>query len=106
MTVKLIGIPKDMGSYFKQQIDNEERITKGQISSQAKISAPKISGNYANSIEVTMTGVEANAPYSAWLEYGTRRGKSGQVKFKARKPYATMRLAAKEIANRKGYKYE
>jgi hypothetical protein len=95
MTVQKIGIP-NMANYFKKQVEDEVRITKGQISTQARVTAPKITGNYANNIVVVEKGVEAKAPYSAKLEYVGKQGK----------PYATLRLAAKEIARRKGYQYK
>ena len=96
MTVRIVGIPSSMANVFKKQIENEERITKGEITSQAKITAPVITGNYRDNIRVEKIGIIAHALYSHKLEYF---GKNGS-------PYATMRLAAKEIARRKGYKYE
>ena len=95
MTVRVVNIP-DMSEYFKNQIEKEERIAKGEIATQARITAPVISGNYRDNIRVEEEGVVANAPYSAKLEYVGKQGK----------PYATLRLAGKEIARRKGYEYK
>lgn len=94
MTVKVVNIP-NLANYFEKQIEDEARITKGEISAQAKITAPVISGNYRDNIRVELEGVVANAPYSAKLEYVGRSGK----------PYGTMRNAAREIARRRGLKY-
>lgn len=100
----IIGLPAEgLSLYIKKQIEKEVVETAIEIESLAKISAPKITGNYADQIKREKNLIGAYASYSYWLEYGVK--KDG-TKFINQQPYATMRKAAKEVASKRGHKYD
>jgi hypothetical protein len=85
----------NLEKYYTKELEKEAIITASQIQTEAKVSAPVISGNYRNNIKQSREEVIAEAPYSAKLEFVGKKGI----------PHSTMRTAARKIAVKKGFDY-